>query len=131
MNATTDDTVLIDNDFVGNPKCHNLVSHLDEQVGEVVFTTIGPFEFHGLKGWVAARYSDVFLYFVNRSTNCAIDAVLGNENTPVQTKSFTQCTLPKSYGIGVANWRELVIQENFRGTYVISLYAVYMAIRYE
>jgi len=54
--------------------------------------------------------------------------MLGNQNASVQPKAFTQRSLPQSNRVGVNYWRELVIEQDFRGTNEISLYAVFMVI---
>jgi hypothetical protein len=46
----------------------------------------------------------------------------------VQTKAFAQSSLPQSNRVGVNYRRELVIEQDLRGTNEISLYAVFMVI---
>jgi len=88
VNATTYDSVFVNNNFVGNTEGDNFVANFYLQVGEVIFTSIRPFEFHGFKRWVTFRHPDVFLHLVNGSANSAINPVLRDENPSVQSEAF-------------------------------------------
>ncbi len=85
VHAATDDAVLIHLQLARRAKGHDFIAYLDRKAREVIRSALGPLELHSLKAWVFLGLADVALAGFHIATYGAVDAVLGDEDAPLES----------------------------------------------
>ena len=117
VHAAANDAVFIDLQLARRAKGHDFIAHLDRKPWEVIRATLGPLKLHSLKAWVFLGLADVALAGFHIATNGAVNAVLGNEDAPLEPQGLAQGALPQHDRGGIFDGDKAVIQENFANSH--------------
>ena len=88
VHAAADHAVFVHLQLVRGAEGHDLVTHLHGQAREVVRRARGPLEFHLLEAGEFAGTAHVLLAAGQRAADGAVDAVLADEDAPLQLQLF-------------------------------------------
>ncbi len=118
---TSDDAIQVDLDLIGCSKGHHFVANPHPQSREVIDGAVGPLEVDRLETGVILRLMHVSLESRHLATQRAVDAVLRDQDTTLETKSPTECFLPESNSFGILQGREPVVQDYFLEVHILIL----------
>lgn len=117
VHAAADDAVFIHLQLTRRAKGHDFIAHLDRKAREVIRAALGPLKLHALKAGVFLGLADVALTGFHIAANGAVDAVLGNEDAPLEPQGLAQGALPQHDRGGIFDGGKAVIQENFANSH--------------
>ena len=121
VHAAANDAVFIHLQLARRAKGHDFIAHLDRKPREVIRAAFGPLELHALKARVFLGLADVALAGFHIAANGAVDAVLRNEDAPLEAQGLAQGALPQHDSGGIFDGGKAVIQENFANSHALIL----------
>ena len=110
---TIDYTRLINVEILRRAEGNQLVAHADRETWKIIAGAFGPFEVGVLEARPLSRGADVLLHRAEWSANGSVDAVLGDNDSTLETQAVAEGPLPQANGLRVGQWREAVVQKNF------------------
>ena len=121
VHAAANDAVFIHLQLARRAKGHDFIAHLDRKPREVIRAAFRPLELHALKAGVFLGLADIALAGFHIAANGAVDAMLGNEDAPLEPQGLTQGALPQHDCGGIFDGGKAVIQENFANSHALIL----------
>lgn len=95
VGAAAHHAVLIDLQFSGGAEADDFLAGLHAQAGEVVAGAVGPFDVHVLEAGVLTCGLQILFEVLDVTANRGVDAVLGDDDAPLEAQLLAQGTLPQ------------------------------------
>ena len=112
VNSAANHAVLINLNLIWIAKCDELFLRLHAKSWEVITSALGPLEIDLTKTRVLLRLLHILLYGRHIATDCAIDAVRGDQDSTFKPKTFTERLLPEHDCLRVSYRGEPVIEND-------------------
>ena len=108
MCATTNDPVVVNDEFTRGPERNNLVAHANAKSRKIFPGTIGPLEINSLESRPFTREANIASEISHFASQSPVDAVPRDNDASLEIQVFTEGSLPKAYGLGISNRRKAI-----------------------
>jgi len=113
VNSAAHNTLGIDDQLFWGTEGNDLGSSLDTESREVIAGAFAPLEVNLAEAGILLGLAHILLEGAHVATQGAIDTVLANQHSTLETEAFAQGLLPELYGLRILDGSEAVVKNDF------------------